>query len=259
MSTTLSYETIGEGPPLLMLHSLLSDRSSFRPLAHRLAGERCSILIDLAGFGGSADQASDLAEHAEKVAEIVHSLDLAGRMDVVANGFGSFIALLLASSYGERVNRLVLIGSTFAFPEEGRNGFRAMAEKAETEGMDALADAAMKRMFPDDFRAAKPNVVHERETAFRRIDPGVFAASCRLLAEMDIGPALERVKNPTFIVVGSLDGATPPSLGRALAHRLKDAEMMEMVGLGHAPHVQDPDAVVELIAPFLQLKSAPRP
>jgi 3-oxoadipate enol-lactonase len=76
---------------------------------------------------------------------------------------------------------------------------------------------------------------------------------------MDLGPELASVKNPTFIAVGSLDGATPPALGRALAARLKDAQLMELAGLGHAPHVEDPAAVVELIAPFLELPGAPRP
>ena len=255
----LIYEAIGEGPPLLLIHSLLADRSSFRPLAQALAGERRSILVDLPGFGASPAQEANLTGFADSVAGLFDALDLPRETDVIGNGLGGFVGLMLASHHGEKFRRLVLIGSTFAFPEAGRNGFRAMAEKAAAEGMDALADAAMQRMFPDDFRRAQPAVVKERETAFRGIDAETFAACCRLLASMDLGAELDRVKNPTFIVTGSLDGATPPALGRALAARLKDAEMMELAGLGHAPHVQDPASVVELIAPFLELQSAPRP
>jgi pimeloyl-ACP methyl ester carboxylesterase len=259
MASNLRYETIGEGVPLVLLHSLIADSTSFRPLAQRLAGERRSILVDLPGFRGSPPAKPDLGGYAESVAALFEGLGLPNGADVIGNGLGGFVGLVLASRHGERFRRLVLIGSTFAFPEAGRSNFRAMAEKVEADGMDALADAAMKRMLPDDFRAAHPAVVQEREAAFRQIDPKVFAATCRLLAGMDIGPDLEHVENPVFILAGSLDQATPPALGRALAARLADCEMMEMPGLGHAPHVQDPDAVIELIAPFLELRSAPRP
>jgi 3-oxoadipate enol-lactonase len=120
--------------------------------------------------------------------------------------------------------------------------------------MGAVADAAMRRMFPDSFIAANPEVVAEREAAFRRIDPEVFAAACRMLAALDLDPELARIRNPTLLVVGAEDQATPPALGRALAERLADATMTDLPGLGHCPHIQDPDAFVARVAPFLGLR-----
>ena len=58
----------------------------------------------------------------------------------------------------------------------------------------------------------------------------------------------------TLIVVGEQDGATPPALGRALAERLADASSIELPGLGHCPHIQEPDVFVAAIAPFLGLR-----
>jgi 3-oxoadipate enol-lactonase len=98
-------------------------------------------------------------------------------------------------------------------------------------------------------------VVALREAAFRRIDPGVFAAACRALAGLDLSEELAPVRNPTLIVVGAEDEATPPALGRALADRLADARLIELPGLGHCPHIQDPDAFVAAIARFLGLRA----
>src|SRR5690606_22938195 len=161
--------------------------------------------------------------------------------------------------HGARFARMVLVGSAIAFPEAGRATFRALADKVERDGMGAVADAAMRRMFPESFIVARPDVVAGREAVFRRIDPAVFAAACRALAALDLEGQLRSIRNPTLIVAGAADQATPPALGRALADRLAEAELIELPGLGHCPHIQDPDAFVAAVAPFLGLRRHSEP
>jgi 3-oxoadipate enol-lactonase len=249
----LDVEIVGEGRDLVLLHSLLSDRTSFEPLAARIGGERRLILVSLPGFGRSPRAGPALGDWADAVAATFEDLALPPETDVLGNGLGGFVALSLASRHGRRFARMVLVGSAIAFPEAGRATFRALADKVERESMAAVAAAAMRRMFPERFIAANPEVVAGREAVFRRIDPEVFAAACRALAALDLSSELERITNPTLIVVGSDDEATPPALGRALADRLADARLVEMPGLGHCPHIQDPDGFVAGIAPFLGL------
>ena len=78
--------------------------------------------------------------------------------------------------------------------------------------------------------------------------------ACRTLATLDLAPELSRIRNPVLVVVGSNDPATPPALGLDLAERLPDARMIEMPGIGHAPHVEDPEGFLAAIGPFLGLK-----
>jgi pimeloyl-ACP methyl ester carboxylesterase len=112
-------------------------------------------------------------------------------------------------------------------------------------------------MFPEAFMKAEPDLVAGREAVFKRIDPGVFAAACRALAALDLSAELAGIKNPTLILVGAEDQATPPVLGQALAGRLARAEVTVLPGLGHCPHIQDPDAFVAAITPFLGLAAKP--
>jgi 3-oxoadipate enol-lactonase len=252
----LDVEIVGEGCDLVLLHSLLSDRTSFEPLAARIAGERRLILMSLPGFGKSPPAGPALGDWADAVAAAFEDLALPPETDVLGNGLGGFVALKLAIRHGRRFARMVLVGSATAFPEAGRATFRALADKVEREGMATVVGAAMRRMFPEPFIAANPEVVALREAAFRRIDPGVFAAACRALAGLDLSEELARVRNPTLIVVGAEDEATPPALGRALADRLADARLTLLPGLGHCPHIQDPDAFVARVAPFLGFRAA---
>ncbi len=151
---------------------------------------------------------------------------------------------------------MVLVGSAIAFPEVPRAIFRTLAEKVEQAGMAAVVEVAMRRMFPEDFIVAHRDIVAEREAAFRRIDPRVFASACRALAALDLSDQIAQIRNPTLIVVGARDEATPPPLARALAGRLANAELIEMPDVGHCPHIQAPDRLVAAIAPFLGLQPA---
>jgi 3-oxoadipate enol-lactonase len=250
----LDIEIVGAGRDLVLLHSLLSDRTSFEPLAARIAEQRQLVMVSLPGFGKSPCVGPALSDYADAVAAMFDDLGLPPETDVLGNGLGGFVALALASRHGARFGRMVLVGSAIAFPEAGRATFRALADKVEQGGMEAVAGAAMRRMFPEPFIAANSEVVAGREAAFRRIDPAVFASACRMLAAMDLSTELARIRNPTLLVVGAEDQATPPALGRALAEGLADARLVELPGRGHCPHIQDPDAFVAAVAPFLHLR-----
>jgi 3-oxoadipate enol-lactonase len=251
-AVSLDLEMRGEGPDLVLLHSLLADRASFASLAERLAGERRLILVNMPGFGASPP-AEPLAGYADRIIALFDELSLPPA-DVIGNGLGGFVALAMAARHGERLRRIVAIGSAASFTEPGRATFRALADKAERDGMAALADAAVRRMFTDSFIAGHPEIAAERAAAFRAMEPGVFAKAARALAALDLSADLPRIRNPVLVVAGERDGATPPGLGRDLAARLPEARFVELPGLGHAPHVEAPDAVVAAVSPFLGLR-----
>lgn len=251
----LDAEIVGEGRDLVLINALLSDRTAYEPLAERIANERRLVMVNLPGFGTSPATASSLDDYADAVAGVFDDLALPRETDILANGLGSFVALKMAIRHGERFARMVLVGSGIAFPDAGRATFRALADKVEADGMAAVAGAAVKRMFPDDFIAANPEIVAERERVFTAIDPKVFAMSCRLLAALDLTPDLDKIRNPTLVVAGEVDSATPAAIGRELAALLPDATLVEMGGVGHCPHMQVPDRFVAAIAPFLGLEA----
>jgi 3-oxoadipate enol-lactonase len=127
----LDVEIVGEGRDLVLLHSLLSDRTSFEQLAARLKGERRLILVNLPGFGKSLRAGPAIGDYADAVDGLFDDLALPPQTDVLGNGLGGFVGLQLAIGHGRRFDRLVLVGSAIAFPEAGRATFRALADKVE--------------------------------------------------------------------------------------------------------------------------------
>jgi 3-oxoadipate enol-lactonase len=243
----------GRGRNLVLLHSLLSDRTAFDKIALRLAAERTLWLVNLPGFGASAPAGPTLEDVADRIAEQLQSMGLAGPTDLLGNGFGGFVSVALAVRHGSMFDRLVLVDTGAAIPPEGKAAFLGMAARVETGGMEAVLATALQRMFPDDFLASHPEIADERRASLRAAKPEHFAAACRALAVFDRRSDLAAIRNPTLVVVGLRDTATPPALSRELAAGIAGAKLVELPHCGHSPHIQDPEAFWQAIKPFLGL------
>lgn len=250
---TLDIVETGTGKPLLLLHSLLADRAIFDKVVPALAEQRRVIVPDLPGFGGSSSAGSTIEGIADRISGLFDALDLGATADVLGNGFGGFVASTLAIRHGAKFDRLVLADTGLGFSPEGKQSFFAMADRVRESGMEAIVDVALKRLFPEDFIAAHPGIMAERRAALVKTNPEFFAEACHALAALDLAFQIGTIRNPTLVVVGSLDAATPPEMAHALAKALPKADLIEMPGCGHAPMAQAPEAFIKTISKFLDL------
>jgi 3-oxoadipate enol-lactonase len=253
--TSIALDVVrqGRGRNLVLLHSLLSDRSAFDRIAPRLSKERTVWLVNLPGFGASAPAGPTLEDFAARIAQQLQVHGLKGPTDLLGNGFGGFVSVALALGHGGLFDKLVLVDTGAAIPPEGKPAFHAMAARVESGGMEAVLATALQRMFPDDFLASHPAIAEERKASLRAAKPEYFAAACRALATFDRRAELGTLRHPTLVVVGLRDTATPPALSRELASGIPDARLVELPHCGHSPHIQDPEGFWQAIKPFLGL------
>jgi len=252
-NANLDVEQIGQGRGLVLLHSLLSDRSAFDRIAPRLARERRVYLVNLPGFGASDPAGPGLEDFADRIAAHFPRLGIGPDTDLLGNGFGGFVAVALAVRHGAKFGKLVLVDTGAAIPDAGKPAFAMMAQRVEQGGMAAVVEVALQRMFPEDFLKAHPEIAAERRASLLRVSPAHFAASCRALARLDLRPEVKNIRNPTLVVVGLRDTATPPALSKDLAANLPGAKLVELPHCGHSPHIQDPEGFWNLLKPFLNL------
>jgi 3-oxoadipate enol-lactonase len=242
----------GEGPPLFLLHSLLSDRASFDAVAPQLSRSFRVMVPELPGFGGSQAVGGGLADIADRMAEAVR--DGGGGEDtiVLGNGYGGFVALQMIIRHPDIATRLILADCGAAFSQSGREAFRAMAAASKAKGLAAITDVAMRRLFAPDFQAQHPELMADRREAFGKTNPHVFRAACAQLAELDLRGELAKVKVPVLVVVGEYDEATPPPMSHELAALLPDARLKIIPGCAHVPQLQSPELFLKTIADFLR-------
>ena len=247
----------GNGLPLFLFHSLLSDRASFDAIVPSLSRSFRVIVPELPGFGGSQVVTGGLAAVADRMAQMVR--DAAGGEDaiVLGNGYGGFVALQMAIRHPGIATKLILADCGAAFSEEGREAFRNMAAACSAKGLAAITDVAMRRLFAPEFQAQHPDLMQDRREAFLRTEPDVFRAACDALAKLDLRGEVTKVKVPVLVLVGEHDEATPPPMSRELAGLLPRAHLEIVPGCAHVPQLQAPQTFLEVIGDFLTTSSAP--
>src|SRR5258708_35713309 len=108
-NSTLDIVMMGQlkdgGRDLVLLHSLLSDRTAFDRIAPRLALERRLWLVNLPGFGASAPAGPSLEGFADRIASALPKLGLSAKADLLGNGLGSFGPGALPSRPANRSRR----------------------------------------------------------------------------------------------------------------------------------------------------------
>jgi 3-oxoadipate enol-lactonase len=250
----IEWEQRGAGRDLVLLPTLLAEMSVYDAVIDALAAKRRVTRLNFPGFGGSTGPIGDAVEdYADLIAATLRALDLTAETDLIGNGFGGFIAGTLAIHHGSLIDKLVLVDTGAGFPDPAKEPLRILAQKSSTEGMDAVLDAAILRMFPEDFIATAPDIIATRKQQLSKADPLLFANAALALTLLDNRPKLGEIKNQTLVVVGLADATTPPELSRELHAGIDGSQLIELPGIGHCPQLQDPAGFLVAIGPFLEV------
>jgi|TARA_B110000263_G_C15311114_1_gene513333 3-oxoadipate enol-lactonase len=246
----------GKGPDLVLLHSLLAERSVFDEVLPELAKNFRVTLPNLPGFGGTAaldNLDPHVDDYADFIFDLMQRLNLTHQTTVLGNGAGGFMAVSLAIKYGNYFDKLILADTGHGFPEEGKGPLRLLAKRVEEEGMKSILDAAMARMFPESFINENPETIAIRKTALSKCDPQAFAATARALSNVDMSREISGINNPTLIMVGLEDKTTPPNMSYSLHKGITGASLVTIPNCGHCPQIQSSSIFLKEIKSFLIL------
>jgi 3-oxoadipate enol-lactonase len=247
----VSYSDTGSGKTRVLLHSLLTDRAAFEPVSGLIGGRL--IAADLPGFGSTSPVRGDIDAYAHLIGAFLETLDRERtEVTLIGNGLGAFVALGTAIHHGKAFDRLVLVGCGARFPDTAKTAFRHMIGLVEEGGMEEVVPVALRRIFTGAFLEAHPDLAEERASILRRTNPKAFVTACLALIGLDYRAMAPEVRNPTLIIVGEEDEATPPAMAEDLRGRIPESTLVQMPGLAHAPHLQDPAAFALVVQPFLE-------
>lgn len=253
MIAGLDVLEMGKGHPFILIHSLLGDRTLFAAVQDELAKSFRLIMPNLPPHGASEPlpQPASIEAYADRVAEMADAMRLPRDTHVLGNGFGGFVAVMLALRHGRRFGRFIFADTGAGFPEAAKGPLRAMAVAAEDKGLESVLDVAVRRMFPESYIVAHPEVIEDRKQRLAGADPQSFAGAARALADLSMHDRLGEIENDVLVMVGSEDRTTPPELSYELRDGIKGAGFVEVPGAGHCPQLQEPGLFVTQVTGFL--------
>jgi len=107
------FRVAGEGPTIVLCHSIPGSSAQLATLMDALAHDACVIAVDAPGFGSSSPLETACPEIASYAAALAETLETLGINSALIYGqqFGASVALQLALDHPECVTALILVSS----------------------------------------------------------------------------------------------------------------------------------------------------
>ena len=232
-ATTLFYERIGSGPPLLLIHGLGSSGDDWAFQREEFSRWYTLVLPDLRGSGRSAKPAGPYSI-AQFAADLWGLLDALGieSADLLGFSLGGAVAIEMALMRPARVRRLVLCNALANYrTDTWRKWFEAHAQVALVRaiGLRRTARLVARRLFPHEDQAPKRRRVVDVLGANQRL---AYLATIRALIGWSALDRLHAMRAPTLVVAAEHD-YTPLADKREEMRHFPQAQMLVIAGSRH--------------------------
>jgi 3-oxoadipate enol-lactonase len=247
----LAVRRHGQGPPLVLLHSLAMAGAMWDGAVAALADRFEVVTVDLRGHGASEGDGRPFSveDMAGDLAELLDALGIE-RTSLLGLSMGGSVAIVFAALFGDRADRLVLADTTANYGPDRVESWEERARTAVERPREAQLDFQLERWFSPAFRERDPDAVRRMGEIFVACDSQVHAAACRALGALDANALVGEIRAPALVIVGEEDYATPPDMARALAEGIPDARLSVLPGVRHMSLIERPD-LWQVIAAFL--------
>ena len=244
---------------MVLAHGFGCDQNMWRFIAPAFEDDFRVIRFDYLGHGRSDRSAYDPARYAtlngyaEDLLEIGAALDLTDAV-LVGHSVSAVIGLLAAAKAPERFGRLVLIGPSPRYVDDGEyvGGFTREQIDELLDFLDsnhlgwssAMAPVIMGN--PD-----RPELAAELANSFCRTDPEVAKQFARVTFLSDNRTDLARSNVKSLILQCRHDVIAPVCVGEYVHRRLPGSELVVLDTTGHCPHLSAPAETIAAIKAFL--------
>jgi pimeloyl-ACP methyl ester carboxylesterase len=262
--TPVNYVDVGEGElePIVFVHGLGGQWQNWLENIPRAAQERRVIALDLPGFGLTPMPRDKITipGYGRCVDALCDRLSL-GRVDMVGNSMGGYVAAEVAIQFPERIDQLILVSAAgitsaniaqrpiltmgrvaTAMVAYGAARHRQIASRPKSRHL-ALALVAR---YPSRLKA---DLAYEG--FFKGAGKPGFDDALRASLEYDFRDRLPEIRQPTLIAWGEKDSIIPVSDAHEFERLIPDSRKLVMRDTGHIPMAERPRTFNDVMMDFL--------
>lgn len=262
----LAYSDVGQGSPLMLLHGLGGSMWQWEYQQLPLSASHRVLTLDQVGSGLSDKPAIDYSP-TDMVEFVKGFMDAVGveRASIVGQSMGAGVAIGMALTYPERVERLILISG---FPDHVRENLSSelLKDALDTWAPVWLAQFANWISGQGPTRRVLEEVVYDHsrltpeiiERSYRnRKRPGIIPPLFGLMRslprwEAGFATRFSEIRHPTLVLWGTEDRVFAPRVGEELARKIPGARFALIPKTSHLPQWENPDLVNDLILDFVR-------
>ncbi len=241
---------IGEGEAVVVLHGWGARADLYYPVINPLSSSYRVIAPDFPGFG-KTDEPSfpySIEDYALFVEALLKELGIT-KAHLIGHSHGGRCVLELATgNYGFEIGKLVLIDSA------GIPAKRTAKQKIKTKTYKLLKKIVLTK----PVKKAFPNALDKLQKKFGSAD---YASSSPVLRQSmvkvlpcDYREKMPYIKNPTLLIWGEKDTATPLCNGLEMEKLIPDGGLVKIEGAGHFSYAEAPVITERVLKSFFKIQ-----
>jgi 3-oxoadipate enol-lactonase len=250
---TLFHRSEGAGPPLVLVHGVGGDSTSWDGVAPLLSDRFRVIRPDLSGHGrsGLLREPVTIERFARDVTSVMDSLGVEDAF-MAGTSLGGTILQAIALGSPKRVRKMALLSTACGRSEEERAKAVARIDVIRKEGLAPIAAANRDRWFTEEFQRRNPELVEARARVLMASDVESYLHAYTVFATADLSEELPKIRTPTMIVTGEHDIAATPRMARLMHERIAGSRLEILPGLRHSLLIEAAPKISALLGEFFQ-------
>ncbi len=236
------YIEEGEGKVLLLLHGLFGALSNWDSVVNRFKSEYRVIIPLLPIYEMPLRQAGleGLVNHLTGFVK----LKKLENMSLMGNSLGGHVALMYTLDNPDKVERLVLTGSSGLFEN-------AMGGSYPKRGSYEYIKERVEYTFYDPKTATKEYIDEVFETTKSIPKCMRIVAIAKSAQRHNMADVIPNIKAPTLLVWGLNDTITPPMVAHEFNRLIPNSTLRFIDKCCHAPMMEHPEKFNDILAEFL--------
>lgn len=236
----MHYELQGCGASrVVLLHGWGCSGALMKSVADALSPDMTVLSIDFPAHGGSGrpPEPWGVPDFAEALRELLIRLDFLP-CAVVAHSFGVRVSIYLASTYPEMFTKLVFTGGAGIKPQPTEESKKRAARYQQWKKIN-IAIKKVKLFEPLARRMEEALREKYGSADYNALDEEMRKTFVKVV-NLDLSDRLREIQQPTLLLWGDRDTATPLWMGQQMEKDILDAGLVVLEGGTHFAYVEQP-------------------
>jgi len=243
----VNYNVFGKGKNVILLHGWGVEIKSFEPVHKHLEKKFRTYSIDFPGFGKSSipKEPWDTKDYLNILVDFLTEQGISNTI-IIAHSFGGRIAIRLASTFPEKVNKMILIDSAGIRP---KRPVKYYLKVYSYKLIKYILKLPLFNLYAEtilEFFRKKAGSKDYQNAA------GVMRQTLVKVVNENLTHLLPNITVPTLLIWGENDRETPISDGKLMERLIPDAGLVVLKNAGHFSYLEKLDEFLLIIDSFLK-------